>query len=284
MAYFKIHGDQSGRVLDASMTCVGEVALWNDNGQDNQLWYWDATNRDVLRNKQFPNRVLDLNWHDYQRTGWGKVYLHTDLHGGWNQRWEFLNGEIACKGTQHRQIPNLRLDVHGSCTGNGSKVGVFQRNGAQNQKWTLKGEKTFFYILGSDSGRVLDASLSCPGEVVLWVKNGQDNQLWYWDGPNGDVLRNKQFPNKVLDFDYNEYDRTRWGRVYLTSDYHGGWNQRFQFVGGEIACKGYGAGGARAHQQVPNLRLDVFGGDRNDGAKVGIYQRTGRSNQKWKLA
>ena len=162
--------------------------------------------------------MLDLNWHDYQRTGWGKVYLHADFHGGWNQRWEFLNGEIACKGTQHRQIPNLRLDVHGSCTGNGSKVGVFQRNGAQNQKWTLKGvyfnitakrgliyrnqelfsgEKTFFYILGSDSGRVLDASMSCPGEVVLWVKNGQDNQLWYWDGPNGDVLRNKQFPNKV---------------------------------------------------------------------------------------
>ena len=84
-------------------------------------------------------QVLDLNWHDYQRTGWGKVYLHADFHGGWNQRWEFLNGEIACKGTQHRQIPNLRLDVHGSCTGNGSKVGVFQRNGAQNQKWTLKG-------------------------------------------------------------------------------------------------------------------------------------------------
>merc|ERR1712198_527452 len=123
----------------------------------------------------------------------------------------------------------------------GSKVGVFQRKGTQNQRWTLKAEKTFFYILGSDSGRVLDASLSCPGEVCLWVKNGQDNQLWYWDGPNGDVLRNKKFPNKVLDFDYNEYDRTRWGRVYLTSDYHGGWNQRFQFVGGEIACKGYGA-------------------------------------------
>ena len=57
MAYFKIHGDQSGRVLDASMNSVGEVALWDDNGQDNQLWYWDAINRDVLRNKQFPNRV-----------------------------------------------------------------------------------------------------------------------------------------------------------------------------------------------------------------------------------
>ena len=60
MAYFKIHGDQSGRVLDASMTSVGEVALWDDNGQDNQLWYWDAINRDVLRNKQFPNRVCDV--------------------------------------------------------------------------------------------------------------------------------------------------------------------------------------------------------------------------------
>ena len=84
-------------------------------------------------------QVLDLNWHDYQRTGWGKVYLHTDFHGGWNQRWQFLNGEIACKGTQHRELPNLRLDVHGAGTRNGSKVGVHPRNSAQNQKWTLKG-------------------------------------------------------------------------------------------------------------------------------------------------
>ena len=39
------------------MSNIGEVCLWDANGQDNQLWYWDGPNRDVLRNKQFPDRV-----------------------------------------------------------------------------------------------------------------------------------------------------------------------------------------------------------------------------------
>ena len=42
--------------------------------------------------------------------------------------------------------------------------------------------------------------MSNVGEVVIWDYNGQDNQLWYWDGPNRDVLRNKQFPNRVRCF------------------------------------------------------------------------------------
>ena len=58
MNYFTIHGDQSGRVLDASMTNLGEVVLWDKNGQDNQLWYFDGPNQDVIRNKEFPDRVL----------------------------------------------------------------------------------------------------------------------------------------------------------------------------------------------------------------------------------
>ena len=57
MNYFTIHGDQSGRVLDASMTNLGEVVLWDKNGQDNQLWYFDDPNQDVIRNKEFPDRV-----------------------------------------------------------------------------------------------------------------------------------------------------------------------------------------------------------------------------------
>ena len=57
MNYFTIHGDQSGRVLDASMTNLGEVVLWDKNGQDNQLWYFDGPIQDVIRNKEFPDRV-----------------------------------------------------------------------------------------------------------------------------------------------------------------------------------------------------------------------------------
>ena len=57
--------------------------------------------------------------------------------------------------------------------------------------------REFFKIMGEASGKFLDASMSNIGEVVLWESNGQDNQLWYWDGPSRDALRNKQFPDRV---------------------------------------------------------------------------------------
>ena len=49
---------------------------------------------------------------------------------------------------------------------------------------------------GKDSKKVLDASMTSPGEVVLWEENGQDNQLWYWDGPGNTLF--KQLINKVI--------------------------------------------------------------------------------------
>ena len=58
-------------------------------------------------------------------------------------------------------------------------------------------QRSYFKAWGKDSKKVLDASMTSPGEIVLWEENGQDNQLWYWDGPSGDVLRNKEFPDRV---------------------------------------------------------------------------------------
>ena len=140
--YFLIFGDQSGRVLDASLSNVGEVVLWDRNGGDNQLWFWDGQDRDVLRNKKFPRRVLDFHWGDYQKHGWGKVYLH-EFNGGWNQKWQFDGRELVCKGFQSKMVHNLRLDVHGSATASGAKVGVYQRNGNANQRWQLQGKHHF---------------------------------------------------------------------------------------------------------------------------------------------
>ena len=63
----------------------------------------------------------------------------------------------------------------------------------------------YFLIFGDHSGRVLDASRTNGGEVVLWEKHGRDNQLWFWDNQNQGVLRNKQLPNRVLDSDWQPY-------------------------------------------------------------------------------
>jgi len=134
--YFQICGDGSGKVLETSLSNVGEVVLWDKNGQDSQLWYWDGPDGDVLRNKRFPQKVLDFDWLDFEKHQWGKVRLHT-LNNGWNQKWHVKGPELACKGFQYDQIPNLRLDVIKGETGNGAIVGVYQRNGSSNQRWQL---------------------------------------------------------------------------------------------------------------------------------------------------
>ena len=61
--YFKIEGDWSGKVLDAvPQSTDGEVHLWEHNDDDNQLWYWDGPDSDILRNKMFPNKVTQQFW------------------------------------------------------------------------------------------------------------------------------------------------------------------------------------------------------------------------------
>ena len=71
------------------------------------------------------------------------------------------------------------------------------------------GETTkFFKIVADWSGKVLDAipnftgdvCSGSSGEVHLWEYHGGHNQLWYWDGPEKDILRNKMFSNKVRYF------------------------------------------------------------------------------------
>ena len=111
MLYFSIHGKQSAKVLQAGMIKEGkvEVDLWEFNGQDCQLWFWDS---EMLRNKKFPNKVLNFQWSDYQKNSWGKVYLHNE-NGEMNQRWSLRGDEFFCHyGMDHNF--KLVLDVQSS--------------------------------------------------------------------------------------------------------------------------------------------------------------------------
>ena len=134
----------------------------------------------------------------------------------------------------------------------------------------------YFLIFGDHSGRVLDASRTNGGEVVLWGKHGGDNQLWFWDNQNQGVLRNKQVPDKVLEFHCVDYQEDNWGKVYL-NEFNHGWNQKWQLDGKEIICKGF------QNRTIENLRLEVHSSATHNGAKVGVYHRTGNPNQQWRL-
>ena len=112
---------------------LGEVILWEFNGQDNQFWFWDG---EMLRNKKFPNKVLDFHWMDYQQNSWGKVYLHNE-NGGMNQKWSLTGeDEIISQHGKHQNL-HLFLDVYSNETQNGARVGCYTATGGLNQKWIL---------------------------------------------------------------------------------------------------------------------------------------------------
>ena len=56
--YFTIASERSGRVIQAKS--LTSIVIWDYNGEDNQLWYWDPSNGHYLRNKAFPNKVQNL--------------------------------------------------------------------------------------------------------------------------------------------------------------------------------------------------------------------------------
>ena len=59
----------------------------------------------------------------------------------------------------------------------------------------------FFIISKIHSELGLVASITEVGEVLMKVRhdgNVQDQQLWFWDGVDQDILRNKKYPKKVI--------------------------------------------------------------------------------------
>jgi len=274
--YFKICAETSDKVLDASKMHDGECCLWEDNNEDSQLWFWDGPQGDILRNKEFPDRVLDFCFADYEKENWGKVRLTNDCHDGWNQRFHMDQCEIFCKGSTCKTISNLCLDVAEGGDHNGAKVGVCEKNGGQNQCWRLeeKDDKEYFYICETQCGKALEASMTMEGEVFLWENTCKDNQMWFWDCHG--FLRNKQFPTKVLDFNWADYQEHCWGKVFLNELNHG-CNQKWNFHGKDIVCKGH------KQEIVENLRLDVCHGKTCDGAKVGVSKRNCGCNQQWEI-
>ena len=76
---------------------------------------------------------------EFDKENWGRVYLSTRFHGGYNQRFQMLgNGEIACKGSERHVRYDLRLDVFESSTHNGAHVGVHPAQAKGNQDWTIR--------------------------------------------------------------------------------------------------------------------------------------------------
>ena len=252
--YFIITSRHSGKVLDASLdeSSTGKVILWSYHGKDNQLWFWDDDN---IRCKQFPEKVLDLHMANYEANNWGKVFLHP-YNTGNNQRWKAEGDQIISS------YKNLRLDVKQSSTSDGELVGGYRNHGGVNQRWTFSSSRPYFFILNKESGKVMDAV--SPASIKLWHYTNSDQQLWFWDG---EVIRNKKYANKVIDLHMSDYNKYRWGKIFL-HPFNGGQNQRWDFENNYLSS------------EFKHLSVEVKDGSQADGSQIGA--KNGKY-QKWSL-
>ena len=252
--YFIITSRHSGKVLDASLdeSSTGKVILWSYHGKDNQLWFWDDDN---IRCKQFPEKVLDLHMANYEANNWGNVYLHP-YNTGNNQRWKAEDDQIISS------YKNLRLDVKQSSTSDRALVGGYRNHGGVNQRWTLSSSRPYFFILNKESGKVMDAA--SPASIELWHYTNSDQQLWFWDG---DVIRNKKYANKVIDLHMSDYNKYRWGKIFL-HPFNGGQSQRWDFENNYLSS------------EFKHLSVEVKDGSQADGSQIGA--KNGKY-QKWSL-
>ena len=252
--YFIITSRHSGKVLDASLdeSSTGKVILWSYHGKDNQLWFWDDDN---IRCKQFPEKVLDLHMANYEANNWGNVYLHP-YNTGNNQRWKAEDDQIISS------YKNLRLDVKQSSTSDRALVGGYRNHGGVNQRWTLSSSRPYFFILNKESGKVMDAA--SPASIELWHYTNSDQQLWFWDG---DVIRNKKYANKVIDLHMSDYNKYRWGKIFL-HPFNGGQNQKWNFENNYLSS------------EFKHLSVEVKDGSQADGSQIGA--KNGKY-QKWSL-
>eukprot|EP00092_Neocalanus_flemingeri_P024410 GFUD01026466.1.p1 GENE.GFUD01026466.1~~GFUD01026466.1.p1 ORF type:complete len:861 (-),score=144.54 GFUD01026466.1:72-2480(-) len=157
------------------------------------------------------------------------------------------------------------MGIYQGSESNGAKIGGYMKSSSMNQQWSFNlGERIFFTISTHLSAKVLEAPNA--ESTHMWDYHGQDHQLWFFDG---ELIRSKKYPEKVLDISVSDYQKWFWGYIHLGSA-HGGENQRWQINGGELVSSYKG------------LKTKIYQGSQSNGAKVGgLYSQASYSNQLW---
>src|ERR1041384_6675231 len=106
------------------------------------------------------------------------------------------------------------IDIRDLSTANGALAQLWQRTGADNQRWdvfgTISGGRNVYALVNRRSGRCLDMAIDGPvgngTRVQQWDCNGTPNQEWIAGGTSGRVtLKNRQRPDLCLDVSGAQY-------------------------------------------------------------------------------
>jgi len=122
------------------------------------------------------------------------------------------------------------------------------------------------YIIKSKlNGLVLDVkkgATAAGAQVITYTEHGKENQLWYDDVKNGTICSKQT--GFCLDLDGD----TLVVRPFEKDDQNQKWERVDKFI--------------KSRQNSKKV-LDIFGGKKGTGAKVGSYDFNGEANQQWEF-
>ena len=170
--YFYITCKTDGKVLDfesGGTTAVSPVLLTKekDEEKDTQLWRWDTAGR--LINKADSNLVANIKEKNKEA---GTFAILGSLSGNPNQNWR------VCENSIYSELNDLVMDA------SDTYVTMKPPGKSKYQTWEFIPEDIqYFYIISENDDKVLDSANNAKGEkLTTSERNGEDTQLWRWDG------------------------------------------------------------------------------------------------------
>jgi hypothetical protein len=252
-----LKGRESGRCIDVpgrSQTDGTDVALWECNGNPNQLW----TQTPARQLTVFAGKCLDIGGGG---TADGTPVQIWGCNNTGAQQWT-----VGADGTVVNPASGKCLTARDHGQGNGTALEIRGCDGGAHQKWTRGGNAG--PVKGQSSGRCLDV----PGgrgdngtRPALWDCNGAANQTWTSTASN----QLRVFPTECLDVSGGS---TADGSAVVINDCNNTQSQQWR-VRSDGSVVGVASGKC----------LDATGGGTANGTQVIIWPCNGAASQRWGL-
>lgn len=246
-----------------------ELVTWHRTGEEDQLWKFDDEGR--LVNKT--GLVADIEGGDGEEGASVIGWERNDDDEAENQKWRYEDGMIFS------EMNEMVMDIDSGISRGGQKIVTWPMHGRPWQKWRVEypcdedpvadnpSLKTWYFVESLLNGMVLDvAKAQHGGNLCLWHKHGNSNQLWRFDS-EGRLISKLGFAADIRGRDDSEgAEVIGWMRNYEESE-----NQLWSFVDGVMIS------------QMNTLVMDVKDEGEDEGKIVHMWEQHDGDNQKWKL-
>jgi len=183
-------------------------------------------------------------------------------------------------------MSNLRFDVSGASSNDGTEVLLWTKHVGCNQKWTIKEASGKYIIISACSNKALTAE---NGKLVIRKYTGASNQLWSAN----------EVPADAVSFGNNDkYQLLNTANTKLSIDLSGGvhpWKTNYEAIlydarssnnANQVFSFQYdeNSDAFRIVNPATGLSLDVSASKSEDGTRVLLWQGHSHCNQKWKIS